>query len=320
MTGNLQERERGTGMKQKKNKKIQCGIQIFLLLFWMAAVLTGCGRREEVFLDEIQKEETAIAEDLENSEDAGNSGEAGNFKGAGNSETAGNLNKSEKSDSVEKSAGEDIEQKPDGELEVTPIPQKIFVDVCGAVLNPGVYELDAGSRIFQAVEAAGGYLPEAAASYLNRARSLADGQQIYVPTQEEIEMLAADQDETAHSFYELAPEALRQENPDVSETEGSLNGNLVNADSASRGSSSGEVSSEADSWEGKSQDTDDRINLNTADASLLSTLTGIGQSKAEAIIAYREEHGGFASIEEIMNVEGIKEGTFSKIKDKISAG
>jgi competence ComEA-like helix-hairpin-helix protein len=65
---------------------------------------------------------------------------------------------------------------------------------------------------------------------------------------------------------------------------------------------------------------DTRINLNTADAGQLSTLSGIGQSKAEAIVAYREEHGDFASIEEIMNVEGIKEGTFSKIKDKISTG
>ena len=72
--------------------------------------------------------------------------------------------------------------------------------------------------------------------------------------------------------------------------------------------------------EADSEQVDDRIDLNTADAALLSTLSGIGQSKAEAIIAYRQEHGGFASIEEIMNVEGIKEGTFSKIKDKISAG
>ena len=43
-------------------------------------------------------------------------------------------------------------------------------------------------------------------------------------------------------------------------------------------------------------------------------------SAPRGIIAYREEHGGFASIEEIMNVEGIKEGTFSKINDKISVG
>ena len=61
-----------------------------------------------------------------------------------------------------------------------------------------------------------------------------------------------------------------------------------------------------------------KVNLNTADAEALMTLSGIGEAKAEAILAYREEHGGFSSIEEIMNVSGIKESTFSKIKDKIS--
>ena len=47
------------------------------------------------------------------------------------------------------------------------------------------------------------------------------------------------------------------------------------------------------------------------------TLPGIGQSKAEALVRYREEHGKFSSIEEIMNVDGIKEGVFNKIKDSI---
>ena len=306
-------------MKQKKNRKIQCGIQIFMILFWMAAVLTGCGRREEVFLDEFQKEEIATAENLENSEAAGNSGDAENFEGTENSETVGKRNENGESASVEKPAGENIEQNPEGEMEVTPIPQKIFVDVCGAVLNPGVYELDAGSRIFHAVEAAGGYLPEAAENYLNRARSLTDGQQIYVPTQEEMKMLTADSNETAHSFYEMTPEALRPGKADLSEMEDSSKGKSMNSDIDLQ-EDSGTVSTDAISVTGEAQDRDERINLNTADASLLSTLTGIGQSKAEAIIAYREEHGGFTSIEEIMNVEGIKEGTFSKIKDKISAG
>ena len=65
------------------------------------------------------------------------------------------------------------------------------------------------------------------------------------------------------------------------------------------------------------QEEDARVNLNTADAETLMTLTGIGQSKAEAILAWREENGGFSSIEEILNVPGIKEGTFQKIKDNI---
>ena len=47
------------------------------------------------------------------------------------------------------------------------------------------------------------------------------------------------------------------------------------------------------------------------------TLAGIGQSKADAIIAYREENGGFSTIEELMNITGIKEGVFQKIKDSI---
>ena len=60
-----------------------------------------------------------------------------------------------------------------------------------------------------------------------------------------------------------------------------------------------------------------KVNINTAGVEQLTTLTGIGEGKAQSIIAYREEQGGFQSIEEIMNVEGIKEGTYQKIKDQI---
>ena len=59
------------------------------------------------------------------------------------------------------------------------------------------------------------------------------------------------------------------------------------------------------------------VNINTADVTQLCTLSGIGESRAQDIIAYRESNGGFQSIEEIMNVSGIKEATFSKIKDDI---
>ena len=190
----------------------------------------------------------------------------------------------------------------------TPIPQnaqKIFVDVCGAVVNPGVYELDEGARIFQAVDAAGGYLPEAAINYLNRARSIGDGQQIYVPTEKEVA-------ENLELAMAKVPEALN---------DGDNSGNLglEEIQGSSVENPSGTVGRDTGSF-GDGVGDDTRINLNTADAGQLSTLSGSGQSKAEAIVAYREEHGDFASIEEIMNVEGIKEGTFSKIKDKISTG
>lgn len=60
------------------------------------------------------------------------------------------------------------------------------------------------------------------------------------------------------------------------------------------------------------------VNLNTADVAALMTLPGIGESRAKAIISYREQHGAFAKIEDIMKISGIKQAAFSKIKDKIT--
>ena len=173
------------------------------------------------------------------------------------------------SDTVEETEQEEREMT-DEIPSVTPEPQEIFVDVCGAVNQPGVYEMDPDSRVFQAIEAAGGMTEEASGISVNQAQPLSDGQQVYVPTVQEAE---------EGSFV-----------PAVPETTGT----------------------------GESMGTEDGIvNLNTADAETLKTLSGIGDSKAQAILAYREEHGGFSSIEEIMQVSGIKDAMFQKIRDKI---
>ena len=163
----------------------------------------------------------------------------------------------------------------------------IYVDVCGAVANPGVFQLAAGSRVFQAIEAAGGYLPEAALTCVNRAGVLTDGQQLYILTQEEMERQGLDPAEMAKA------------------SDGQMNG------SAGTGQNTGMTAQVQQ---------DNRININTADEAQLTTLTGIGATRAQAIIAYREENGPFAAIEDIMNVQGIKEGTFAKIKDEIVVG
>lgn len=63
---------------------------------------------------------------------------------------------------------------------------------------------------------------------------------------------------------------------------------------------------------------DGKVNINTADADTLMTLPGIGASKAESILAYRKERGGFSAVEEIKNIAGIKDGVYSKIKDYIT--
>lgn len=60
------------------------------------------------------------------------------------------------------------------------------------------------------------------------------------------------------------------------------------------------------------------ININTADEATLTTLPGIGASKAKSIISYRDSKGGFQSIEELMKIEGIKEGVYNKVKDMIT--
>lgn len=79
-----------------------------------------------------------------------------------------------------------------------------------------------------------------------------------------------------------------------------------------------ETVSERFETEAVESEQDGKVNLNTASADVLMTLPGIGQSKAESIISYRETNGGFESIEDIKNITGIKDGVYTKIKDFIT--
>lgn len=63
---------------------------------------------------------------------------------------------------------------------------------------------------------------------------------------------------------------------------------------------------------------DGKLDLNTADVTQLMALPGIGEAKAKSIIAYREAKGGFSSVEEIMKVDGIKEGVYNRLKDSVT--
>lgn len=147
----------------------------------------------------------------------------------------------------------------------------VFVHVCGEVVRPGVYELPAGSRLYEAIEAAGGLTDLAAPDGLNQAAVAEDGQQIYVLSQEEAQNVPI---------------------PGTSAGAG---------DAGTQGAGV----------------QDGKVNLNTATAEELMTLSGIGEAKAAAIIRYREEHGSFQKIEDLMEVEGIKEGVFNKVKEQI---
>ena len=162
----------------------------------------------------------------------------------------------------------------------SPAIKTVVVYICGAVKNPGVYSFPEGGRVCEAVAAAGGFAEDAEAVSLNLAAYLTDGQQITVLTKEEAASLP-----------------LR----------GSGTGTGTDI---SCGSGSGDAGSAEEA----------PVNLNTADASQLMSLNGIGEAKAAAIIDYRETNGSFSSAEEIMKVSGIGEGLYAKIKDRITVG
>jgi len=161
---------------------------------------------------------------------------------------------------------------------------QVVVYVCGAVKDPGVYELEAGSRLDDAVKAAGGFDDEADRTYVNLAAVCEDGIKLYIPTEQEIAKLA-DGDRTIDKLAKVSgstsggPEAL--------------GGALAAEDNG-------------------------LININTATKEELTSLPGIGGGYADRIIAYRSEKGAFKSIEDIKKVSGIKDKLFSKIKDKIT--
>ncbi len=77
------------------------------------------------------------------------------------------------------------------------------------------------------------------------------------------------------------------------------------------------VQTESAVQEAEAVQEDGRININTAGVEELTTLKGVGESRANAIIAFREEHGSFENPEDIMQIAGIKEGIYAKIKDQI---
>ncbi len=163
--------------------------------------------------------------------------------------------------------------------------KRVYVHVCGAVITPGVYQLAAGSRVYDAVQAAGGFAECADESYVNQAQELSDGAKLVIPTKEE----AGDSAQTGIvSFGVVTPEP-------------------VNSAEGSERLEAGSAAAE-----------DGRININTATVEELCRIPGIGATRAAAIVAYREDHGGFKSPEDIMQVSGIKEGTYGKIKENIS--
>ena len=160
--------------------------------------------------------------------------------------------------------------------------KKVVVHVVGEVNSPGVVTLEEGSRIIDAINAAGGKTEDADLSKINLAYIIEDGIQIYVPS-----IMDTKKEESENKEIQYI-------------TDGPGEDVVVTEESQKQG-----------------EEKQIKVNINTANLEKLQTLPGIGESLAQRIIDYREQNGNFKAIDDLKNVSGIGESKFNNIKDKI---
>lgn len=162
----------------------------------------------------------------------------------------------------------------------------VYVDIKGAVNNPGVYEVDYDSRIIDVIKLAGDLTDEADTSILNLSKKVIDEMNIIIYTKEEMSTYKEKLIPAKTIVKEVEKKIVCPDND---------NDACINKDNTRL---------------------TDKININTASKEELESLPSIGSSKANSIIEYREKNK-FESIEDIKNVTGIGDSLFEKIKDSI---
>lgn len=164
------------------------------------------------------------------------------------------------------------------EPKVTEAKETIRVDVKGMVKKAGVYELAKDSIVNDAIKKAGGLTSKADTTNVNLSKSLTNEMVIYIPKKEEV-------------------------------TKSVVNDALVD-----KSNSVGFIDNESSN---ETTNTTTKVNINTATLKELITLSGIGESKAQAILEYRTKNGNFKTLEDLKKVSGIGEAAYEKIKDNI---
>lgn len=186
-----------------------------------------------------------------------------------------------------------LEEKNDEKLD---IKEFISVDIKGRIKKPGVYKIDKSldRRISDVVTMAGGLLNDADTSVTNLAKKIFDEMVIIIYSKEQVK-----------GFSNVLEKENIQNDTCKKECD-----SCIEKDKTNKNDFSNEINND-ESLQIK------LININKASKEELMTLTGIGESKALAIISYREKTP-FEKIEDIMNISGIKESAFEKIKDYIT--
>lgn len=184
----------------------------------------------------------------------------------------------------------------------------LYVFVCGAVIHEGVYALEQGDRVCDAVRAAGGYAESADTSYVNQAAFVSDEQQLWIPTVKEAKLLRKREASAAGT-------SVLDENRIGSRLTEDSSANTPLSESTEAAGSGRESDISAS---GSGESTQNRININSADLEELRQIPGVGEVKAQRIIEYRKEHGPFGNAEEITNVTGIGDASYARMKDFIT--
>lgn len=163
-----------------------------------------------------------------------------------------------------------------------------LVDIKGAINNPGVYKVLVGTRVNDVINMAGGLTDNADTSLINLSKLVIDEMVIIIYTKDEVQN---------SNLVNTVIKVVEKECvcPNI-ENDSCINDKIT--DTITNGSG--------------------KVNINTASMEELSKLDGIGESKAQAIIKYREENGNFKTIEDITNVSGIGSSVYEKIKDNIT--
>jgi competence protein ComEA len=159
---------------------------------------------------------------------------------------------------------------------------EIVVDVSGKVREPGIHRLPAGSRVADALRAAGGVRPGTDTDGLNRARFLVDGEQVIVG----------------------GPAPVVGAGPGGASAGGGSAGASGVAGGAGASGTAGQIPMAP-------------VSLNTATVDQLDTLPGVGPVLAQHIVDYRTQHGGFRSVDELREVNGIGERRFADLRNRV---
>ena len=203
---------------------------------------------------------------------------------------------------------------------------KIKVEIKGEVISPGVYEFDEGSRLKDLIDAAGGFSKKAYYDNINLSMKLKDEMVLVVYDKDKIKKEVSG----ANKTNSVNKSSSTNKNTSVSNKtdrenivpEYNIDNSLKNNESVIEKSESKVVdeikSNDNNSADNKNTLVNNLVNINTAGIKELSTLTGIGEAKAQKIIDYREANGGFKSIDEIMKVKGIGKATYEKFKANIT--